>query len=66
MNRKLLLLFFLFHISFLLSEEASHEVQPSTAATNITVVGTVFCDACSENTFSNHSYFLQGVKVQIM
>ncbi|KAJ0969230.1 hypothetical protein J5N97_022107 [Dioscorea zingiberensis] len=32
---------------------------------NITVIGFVFCDSCSNNTFSKHSYFLQGAKVQI-
>lgn len=30
------------------------------AAANLTVVGTVFCDACSSSSFSNHSYFLPG------
>ncbi|KAF3331022.1 Pollen-specific protein-like protein [Carex littledalei] len=32
---------------------------------NITVVGSVYCDACSNNTFSKHSFFLKGVKVLI-
>ncbi|XP_039138265.1 RNA-binding protein 12-like [Dioscorea cayenensis subsp. rotundata] len=32
---------------------------------NITVMGFVYCDTCSNNTFSKHSYFLQGAKVQI-
>ena len=26
----------------------------------ITVIGTVYCDICSNNTFSRHSYFLPG------
>uniref|UniRef100_A0A0D3HUD2 Uncharacterized protein n=1 Tax=Oryza barthii TaxID=65489 RepID=A0A0D3HUD2_9ORYZ len=34
-------------------------------AANLTVTGTVFCDACSSSSFSNHSYFLPGVKVRI-
>ncbi|GJM95695.1 hypothetical protein PR202_ga12470 [Eleusine coracana subsp. coracana] len=34
-------------------------------AANLTVVGTVFCDACSSSSFSNHSYFLPGVKVRL-
>nr|CAB3457534.1 unnamed protein product [Digitaria exilis] len=29
-------------------------------ASNITVVGSVYCDACSNNTFSKHSFFLKG------
>uniref|UniRef100_A0A453CU24 Pollen-specific protein-like protein n=1 Tax=Aegilops tauschii subsp. strangulata TaxID=200361 RepID=A0A453CU24_AEGTS len=32
---------------------------------NLTVTGTVFCDACSSSSFSNHSYFLPDVKVRI-
>ncbi|KAJ1686391.1 hypothetical protein LUZ63_017781 [Rhynchospora breviuscula] len=32
---------------------------------NITVVGSVYCDACSNNTFSKHSFFLKGVRVLI-
>lgn len=32
---------------------------------NLTVTGTVFCDACSRSSFSNHSYFLPGVRVRI-
>ncbi|KAE8815602.1 leucine-rich repeat extensin-like protein 3 [Hordeum vulgare] len=35
------------------------------ANANLTVTGTVFCDACSSSSFSNHSYFLPGVKVRI-
>ncbi|KAJ3671834.1 hypothetical protein LUZ60_007913 [Juncus effusus] len=32
---------------------------------NITVMGSVFCDACSASSFSNHSYFLSGAQVRI-
>nr|XP_043607197.1 uncharacterized protein LOC122579150 [Erigeron canadensis] len=31
----------------------------------ISVVGVVYCDACSTNSFSTHSYFLPGAEVQI-
>nr|CAB3453900.1 unnamed protein product [Digitaria exilis] len=34
-------------------------------ANNITVVGSVYCDACSNNTFSKHSFFLKGARVLI-
>jgi len=30
------------------------------AAANLTVVGAVFCDACSSSSFSKSSYFLPG------
>nr|ACN31295.1 unknown [Zea mays] len=35
------------------------------AAANLTVVGTVFCDACSTSSFSKNSYFLPGVRVRL-
>ncbi|XP_076945173.1 pollen-specific protein-like At4g18596 [Bidens hawaiensis] len=31
----------------------------------ITVVGVVYCDACHNNSFSTHSYFLPGAEVRI-
>ncbi|CAN8233248.1 unnamed protein product [Cochlearia groenlandica] len=33
---------------------------------NITVMGLVYCDVCSNNTFSTHSYFMSGVEVSIV
>ncbi|KAK7850568.1 putative serine/threonine-protein kinase pix13 [Quercus suber] len=39
--------------------------QPTNLISRITVVGVVYCDICSSNTFSRHSYFLPGVDVQI-
>nr|DAD30483.1 TPA_asm: hypothetical protein HUJ06_009334 [Nelumbo nucifera] len=35
----------------------AHQAKP---AARITVMGVVFCDICSNNTFSRHSYFLPG------
>ncbi|XP_072965456.1 uncharacterized protein [Typha angustifolia] len=32
---------------------------------NISVIGAVYCDACSNNTFSKHSFFLKGARVLI-
>ncbi|KAF3786288.1 hypothetical protein EJ110_NYTH22884 [Nymphaea thermarum] len=31
----------------------------------VMVMGSVFCDSCLQNTFSKHSYFLQGVAVHV-
>ncbi|KAL9246047.1 hypothetical protein vseg_019630 [Gypsophila vaccaria] len=31
----------------------------------ITVVGSVYCDVCSNNTFTKHSYFIPGAEVKI-
>ncbi|KAK7843537.1 putative serine/threonine-protein kinase pix13 [Quercus suber] len=39
--------------------------QPTNPISRITVVGVVYCDICSSNTFSRHSYFLLGADVQI-
>ncbi|KAJ8634117.1 hypothetical protein MRB53_027453 [Persea americana] len=40
------------------------EVEPKFIS-KIAVMGTVFCDTCSNNTFSKHSYFLPGVEVHL-
>ncbi|KAI3768825.1 hypothetical protein L2E82_19660 [Cichorium intybus] len=32
---------------------------------HISVMGMVYCDACSNNSFNNHSYFLAGAEVRI-
>ncbi|KAF3618537.1 putative actin-related protein 2 [Capsicum annuum] len=32
---------------------------------HITVMGMVYCDICSNNSFSRHSYFMPGVEVKI-
>ncbi|XP_043687213.1 uncharacterized protein LOC122638356 [Telopea speciosissima] len=41
----------------------SHGTTKSSAT--IVVMGVVYCDTCSNNTFSRHSYFLPGVKVHV-
>ncbi|KAK4392850.1 hypothetical protein Sango_1755800 [Sesamum angolense] len=52
---------FLFTLSFLLQLEAA---KPNSNP-QITVMGMVYCDICSNNSFSKHSYFLPGVEVRI-
>ncbi|KAF6137949.1 hypothetical protein GIB67_041822 [Kingdonia uniflora] len=59
-GRVLLLLAFLFY-THLFSVEA-HSTRSSS---QITVMGAVYCDICSNNTFSRQSYFLSGVNVHI-
>ncbi|KGN58156.1 major pollen allergen Ole e 1 [Cucumis sativus] len=51
--------FFLFEI------KAAHSHPPRTTYSQITVMGLVYCDTCSNNTFSKHSYFLSGAEVRI-
>ncbi|PPD85625.1 hypothetical protein GOBAR_DD17441 [Gossypium barbadense] len=43
----------------------SATAQPPNPISRITVVGVVFCDSCSSNTLSRHSYFLPGAEVNI-
>ncbi|PIA41971.1 hypothetical protein AQUCO_02100068v1 [Aquilegia coerulea] len=43
----------------------SMEAEATKPITKITVMGTVYCDMCSSNTFSRHSFYLSGVDVHI-
>lgn len=43
-------------LALLMLSDAEAKFLPN----NITVVGSVYCDACSNNTFSKHSFFLKG------
>ncbi|XP_051141279.1 major pollen allergen Ole e 1-like [Andrographis paniculata] len=38
--------------------------NPPPSQPQITVMGMVYCDICSSNSFSRHSYFLPGVEVR--
>ncbi|KAJ8458049.1 hypothetical protein OPV22_030975 [Ensete ventricosum] len=51
-------------LSLLLATSLCLEADPSHIS-NVTVMGTVFCDACATNVFSEHSYFLAGVRVRV-
>lgn len=63
MASKLLFVFcFLSTLSFFLQLQAA---KPNSINPQITVMGMVYCDICSNNSFSRHSYFLPGVEVRI-
>ncbi|XP_071703482.1 uncharacterized protein [Rutidosis leptorrhynchoides] len=47
-------------VSMSVQVEASKHMNP-----RISVVGVVYCDACSNSSFSTHSYFLPGAEVRI-
>ncbi|XP_021904055.1 uncharacterized protein LOC110819240, partial [Carica papaya] len=52
----------------LLAALAEHKMAQSEKrpeSSRITVVGVVYCDTCSSNSFSRHSYFLPGAEVNI-
>ncbi|KAH7846064.1 hypothetical protein Vadar_009316 [Vaccinium darrowii] len=56
----------LFVVSSLLALSLPSEVEPRKVMNpQITVMGFVYCDTCSNNTFSRHSYFLPGAEVRI-
>ncbi|GMH15049.1 hypothetical protein Nepgr_016890 [Nepenthes gracilis] len=52
-------------ISSLFTHTLSLEAEPAKPNSQITVMGMVYCDICSNNSFSRHSYFLPGVEVKI-
>ncbi|KAK4417921.1 hypothetical protein Salat_2204800 [Sesamum alatum] len=60
-SKSLFVVSFLFTLSFLFQLEAA---KPNSNP-QITVMGMVYCDICSNNSFSKHSYFLPGVEVRI-
>ncbi|XP_047317848.1 uncharacterized protein LOC124921263 [Impatiens glandulifera] len=64
----LLLLLLMFLSPLALTSTESMAVTPRKMAQSnpqITVMGMVYCDICSNNTFSTHSYFIPGVEVRI-
>ncbi|KAJ4729502.1 Pollen Ole e 1 allergen/extensin [Melia azedarach] len=54
-----------FLISSLFITAHSLKVQHPKPNAQITVLGFVYCDICSNNSFSRHSYFIPGAEVQI-
>ncbi|XP_052196927.1 uncharacterized protein LOC127804173 [Diospyros lotus] len=69
MDSTIILLMLLLPSSLILLSLPNWEVEAAAAKANpppeITVMGMVYCDICSNNTFSRHSYFLPGVGVRI-
>ncbi|RVW45217.1 hypothetical protein VitviT2T_022179 [Vitis vinifera] len=56
----------LFLLSSLFAQSLFLKVEPEKPHnSHITVMGIVYCDICSNNTFSRNSYFLPGVEVNI-
>ncbi|EEF49400.1 major pollen allergen Ole e 1 [Ricinus communis] len=55
----------LFILSSLFIKTISLKVEPAKTNAHITVMGFVYCDICSNNSFTRHSYFLPGAGVKI-
>ncbi|KAH0873628.1 hypothetical protein Bca4012_099344 [Brassica carinata] len=64
MEKKLIMLMLLLQLLSLNSLSLGQSSSKPTA--NITVIGLVYCDVCSNNSFSKHSYFMPGVEVRII
>ncbi|MCL7039549.1 hypothetical protein MKW94_013043 [Papaver nudicaule] len=58
-------IFLLLLVSLLTHLLLSKGVQSKSTTSKISVMGIVYCDMCSNNTFVRHSYFLPGVKVHL-
>ncbi|XP_061339105.1 uncharacterized protein LOC133285829 [Gastrolobium bilobum] len=67
MNLITLLLFLPLFTQFLVVEPARPKLpgKPRFPISQISVMGFVYCDFCSNNSFSRHSYFLSGAEVRI-
>uniref|UniRef100_A0A2P2Q5Z0 Pollen Ole e 1 allergen and extensin family protein n=1 Tax=Rhizophora mucronata TaxID=61149 RepID=A0A2P2Q5Z0_RHIMU len=55
----------LFILSSLFIKSLSSKIEPAKPYAHITVMGLVYCDICSNNSFSRHSYFLPGAEVRL-
>ncbi|KAJ0255164.1 hypothetical protein HA466_0099610 [Hirschfeldia incana] len=64
MEKKLIILMLLLQLLSLNSLSLRQSSSKPTA--NITVMGLVYCDVCSNNSFSKHSYVMSGVEVRII
>ncbi|KFK33036.1 hypothetical protein AALP_AA6G322300 [Arabis alpina] len=64
MKQKVIMLMLLLQLLFLNSLSLKHSLAKPNA--NITIMGLVYCDMCSNNSFSKHSYFIPGVEVRII
>ncbi|CAN1126736.1 Pollen-specific protein-like At4g18596 [Linum perenne] len=61
MNPIILVLF----LSFLFIKSLSIKVEPAARNAHFRVMGFVYCDICSNNSFTKHSYFMPGAEVRI-
>ncbi|KAI4350481.1 hypothetical protein L6164_004933 [Bauhinia variegata] len=67
MNPIILLLVLPLFTEFLEVEPAKAKLpgKPRLPNSQITVMGFVYCDTCSNNSFAKHSYFLPGAEVRV-
>ncbi|XP_010425434.1 PREDICTED: uncharacterized protein LOC104710515 [Camelina sativa] len=58
--------FILLQILLVNSLSPKHSSPKPKPAAEITIMGFVYCDVCSNNSFSKHSYFMSGVEVRVV
>ncbi|KAJ4901048.1 Pollen Ole e 1 allergen and extensin family protein [Raphanus sativus] len=66
MEKKLIMCLFVLLQLLLVVNSLSPKHSPAKPKAEVTVMGFVYCDVCSNNTFSTHSYFMSGVEVRIV
>ncbi|KAJ0252929.1 Pollen Ole e 1 allergen and extensin family protein [Hirschfeldia incana] len=64
--RKKLIMFLFVLLQLLLVNSLSPKYPSPKPNGEITVMGFVYCDVCSNNSFSKHSYFMSDVEVRIV
>ncbi|KAI4295076.1 hypothetical protein MLD38_040653 [Melastoma candidum] len=64
-HRLLMVVLLVGSFSFFFKQSYASDAGTRTTTSHITVMGMVYCDICSNNTFSTHSYFLPGAEVRI-
>ncbi|ESQ32782.1 hypothetical protein EUTSA_v10005021mg [Eutrema salsugineum] len=65
MKKKLIMILFIL-LQLLLINSLSPKHSSAKPKAEINVMGFVYCDVCSNNSFSRHSYFMSGVEVRIV
>ncbi|CAN8253741.1 unnamed protein product [Cochlearia groenlandica] len=68
MKKKMMIMFLFIFLQLMLVNSFSpkHSSHTKPREEEINVMGFVYCDVCSNNTFSRHSYFMSGVEVRIL
>ncbi|KAL1210104.1 hypothetical protein V5N11_010678 [Cardamine amara subsp. amara] len=64
--KKLLIIFSFILLQFMFVNSLSPKHSSTKPDAEVTVMGFVYCDVCSNNSFSRHSYFMPGVEVRIV
>ncbi|CAH2045281.1 unnamed protein product, partial [Thlaspi arvense] len=64
--KRTLIMFSFILLQLLLGNSLSPKHSSPKPNAEVTVMGFVYCDVCSNNSFTRHSYFMSGVEVRIV